>query len=832
MKNSAFPSAAMPAPELLAPAGSFDAACAAFDYGADAVYFGLKQFSARASAENFTLAELDALTAYAHALVPRRSTYLTLNTLILEEELDTVVDILADISDSGIDAVIVQDLGIARVIRTAFPHIRLHASTQMAIHNSAGARTLNALGFQRVVCARELAISEITEIAALSGMEVEVFIHGALCYSYSGLCLYSSLLRGNSGNRGKCTYPCRDLFSAAPSPAGAPEQAFLFSMKDLALPDELTALRRAGVRSFKIEGRKKSPLYVAATTAFYRRLIDGNLSPAEQRRLAAEIRTTFARPWTSLYLHNRKNEAVTDTETVGHRGVRLGSIEKIRTDRQGRTHICLTADRAVERHDGLSIELGLPGEPFGFPLGDFFLIKKNHARQAAVRAPAGAYIEVRLPPRHPRLSQGMAIFHLSSQAVKRAYPFLRPRPQLYRTRYPLTVRISVSPALITISGAVTAPYSGISATAQVSHTGTFLPCRKNSESRALAQTAFAKLGETEFYLKELFCDNSAGLFVPVSLWNTLRRDICEQLNAELADARRRRRAQLQAAIRAPAAATLDAEVPAAWSIKTDRPATLSNFTAQDYADIDEVIFELSGSDAGPPDHNTIISLARRIGAARVRLALPVITRAAETAQLKKAILFFAGEGFTRWQASNLSAWTYLTDALSPDILDLTADWPLYTLNHTAAEQLFALGVRRFTCSPEDGLRNIRAVTRRFPRQAVSVVYQDTPLFISETAATTLRQGRGNARGGYPDIPLTSSQPENILRIRRGSRTIVINSRPFYSDPQQLAAAGCRNFRVDFINRTYTAAEAVTIWRTIRSGICPAHAERRRLTPLR
>src|SRR5206468_373828 len=190
------------------------------------------------------------------------------------------------------------DLGVYHLIRRYFPELELHASTQISVHNRAGAEALRRLGFTRVVLARELTFEEVRDITAASGIETEVFIHGALCYSYSGLCLFSSQTLGRSGNRGKCAYSCRDSYEVRGAPLDLrdgspvhrdPRTGFPFSMKDLALPDHLPALRAAGVSCFKIEGRKKSPLYVATTTDYYRRLLDGRLDADERPAIEADL---------------------------------------------------------------------------------------------------------------------------------------------------------------------------------------------------------------------------------------------------------------------------------------------------------------------------------------------------------------------------------------------------------------------------------------------------------------------------------------------------------------------------------------------------------------
>ncbi|MHB8763722.1 MAG: peptidase U32 family protein, partial [Deferrisomatales bacterium] len=256
--------AAQRRPELLSPAGGPEAGYAALAYGADAVYLGLKRFSARAEAVNFSLEELDAFTAYAHSLTPPRRVFVALNTLLLEAELPAAVALLAGVREVGVDAVIVQDLGVARLLRRHFPGLEVHASTQMAVHSRRGVEALARLGVRRVVAARELTLDELRGLCGQTDVEIECFIHGAVCYSYSGLCLFSSHALGRSANRGACAYVCGGSFT----PEGAPEarRCLPFAMKDLALPDRLADLAGAGIASFKIEGRKKSPLYVAAGT--------------------------------------------------------------------------------------------------------------------------------------------------------------------------------------------------------------------------------------------------------------------------------------------------------------------------------------------------------------------------------------------------------------------------------------------------------------------------------------------------------------------------------------------------------------------------------------
>ena len=262
-------------PELLAPAGNWDCARAAVENGADAIYFGLSRFNARMRADNFTEADLPALMEFLHRRGVRG--YVTFNTLIFPDELAAAEDYLRAIIAAGVDAAIVQDIGVCRLIRRLSPDFPIHGSTQMTVTSAAGAEFVRALGCQLVVLARECSIREIdairAELAARNApLPLEVFVHGALCVAYSGQCLTSEALGGRSANRGECAQACRmpyDLISDNQTvPLG--DRRYLLSPQDLAGLDAIADLVRVGVASLKIEGRLKSPEYVAGITRVYR----------------------------------------------------------------------------------------------------------------------------------------------------------------------------------------------------------------------------------------------------------------------------------------------------------------------------------------------------------------------------------------------------------------------------------------------------------------------------------------------------------------------------------------------------------------------------------
>ena len=265
--------------ELLAPAGSFDVMKACYSAGADAVYMGLNRFSARAYAANASVEDYTDAIRYAHKR--GKKLYLTVNTLFKEHELEEIYGLLAPLYTVGLDAVIVQDLGVISRIREMFPELPVHASTQMTVTGPGAVRILQTLGVKRVIPARELSLGELRRIKEETGIELECFIHGALCYSYSGQCLFSSMAGGRSGNRGRCAQPCRmsySVFDEKEKEAVSLCDGYVLSLKDLNTLDLLPAILDAGVDSLKIEGRLKKAEYAAGVTSVYRKYLDLYLS--------------------------------------------------------------------------------------------------------------------------------------------------------------------------------------------------------------------------------------------------------------------------------------------------------------------------------------------------------------------------------------------------------------------------------------------------------------------------------------------------------------------------------------------------------------------------
>jgi putative protease len=819
--------------ELLAPAGGPDAAFAAFQFGADAIYLGLKKFSARAEAENFTLAEVDEITAYAHSLQPRRRVFVTINTLIRQDELAELVEAISALADIGVDAIIVQDLGVYHLVRERFPQLDLHASTQLSVHNRAGAEALRRLGFRRVVLARELTLEEVRDITAASGIKTEVFIHGALCYSYSGLCLFSAQTLGRSGNRGKCAYSCRDSYEVANAPLSLrdgspvrrdPRRGFPFSMKDLALPDHIPTLRGAGVSCFKIEGRKKSPLYVATTTSYYRKLIDGELRDNERPDMEAEMQSVFSRPWTRLFVQSHKDKEVADRDTVGHRGTLVGRVQAVHGGAEPRLRF--RTSRALERHDGLQIDLPVLGKPFGFAVERLWIATpgRHGKRQEVFEAAADTLVEVSLPRDHPDIPVGAPVYCSSSQAVKQKYRHSRPKPGLFRTRRPIAVEVIATGAeVIAIGRLVNREPNESTVQVRRTLTGPFPSARDRTSLESAARGAFEKLGDTPLMLDSFTYRNDAGVFVPLSRLNQLRRELAADLEKTLRQKHAERVDHLQAAAGPTQLPSIETQAGFRWSIKVDRLAFLDALEESDLAGIEEIIVDIAR------DHPALLAekldhWAGRLGRERMRLALPALTRSWEERGLRHKIESLRAAGWSKWEAANLSAWSYLgLDPAhpQPDTLDLSTDWSVYVLNRLAAQALERMGVRRFTLSPEDGLDNVRSLLQEFAPRAVLIVYQDTPLFLAESCAYANLIGGcpGKANCNFESMEMVSSHGEKVTALDYHCRTIVLNLGPFCLSTRlgELRRAGAVCLRADFLYRNYDAVEVRRRWRLLRAG---------------
>jgi putative protease len=542
------PNTAVSRPELLAPAGNPQALRAAVENGADAVYLGGKSFGARASAENFDRQELGEALAYAHLRGVK--VYVTANTLVDNGEFGELSEFLLFLYREGADALLVQDLGAVAWARRVLPELPLHGSTQMTVHNAAGVQFLAGLGLRRVVLARETSYQELLEIRRQSALELEVFVHGALCISYSGQCLFSSMVGGRSGNRGSCAQPCRmaytlvdDRGGQVPHPlervlggsGGACTGQHLLSTRDLMLLEKLPQLVQAGVAALKIEGRMKRPEYVATVVRIYRNALDRAWRDPERYQVSEEevrdLAQVFNRGFTTGYFDGRPGRLLMSYTRPNNRGLYLGRVLKT-TPGKGvvfKTRLPLRVGDGIEfwmqkgDREGITVHsmlLHLPAaEPAGCPPGD----------PVSAAAP-GSEVEIAVPF---VVKPGDRVFKTHDERL-----ISEARLSFTGTgRLKIPVRIVVRACRGDPLELEAVDADGIRVTVKGTLPGEI--ALKHPLTPEVAQAQIERLGNTPFTLAGLDCDLDGTAMYPLSELNTVRRDLTAALESARLDRFRR-----------------------------------------------------------------------------------------------------------------------------------------------------------------------------------------------------------------------------------------------------------------------------------------------------
>lgn len=404
-------------PELLAPAGNLSCAIRAFESGADAVYAGLSRFNAREGADNFDYDDMSKLSAYAKSR--DRRFYITLNTLLKEDELDAALRQVEEIRALEPDALIVQDPGLIRLLSRFFPDIPLHASTQMGIHNSAGVEMARQLGMERVILERQVDMADLRQICSDSPLEIEVFIHGALCCSLSGMCLFSSWMGGWSGNRGRCKQPCRRRFHT--EGADGKQSGFFFSTQDLYALDLISEYRKLGIASLKIEGRLKKEEYIENTVKAYRMMLDARPGEEGQRLGEAKqlLSKSYGRRWSHGFAQENDRRNLIQYRSPGVSGLLVGEVSG-----GGTSYIEVKLSRSLGRGDRVRIQDSSGGEASAFTVLDLRM-----GGRKVNRADAGKRVQISC--REPQ-KPGSRVYKVA-ESRKRKLPELGNLP-LHRRR--------------------------------------------------------------------------------------------------------------------------------------------------------------------------------------------------------------------------------------------------------------------------------------------------------------------------------------------------------------------------------------------------------------
>ncbi len=748
-------------PELLAPAGSLESFFAALEKGADAVYAGLQDFSARARAKNFTLPQMERMLAYAHG--QNRKIYVTLNTLVKEKELPQLVDTLAALAGMRVDGVILQDLAVARLIRNHFPSIPLHASTQMTIHNTPGVRMLEELGFQRVVLARELAIDEVAAIAASSPVEIECFVHGALCFSISGQCFFSSLLGGHSGNRGRCAQPCRRLYNHRG------KEGYYFSTSDLSAIEMIPDLVKAGVKSLKIEGRMKSAEYVASVVEAYRSVLDAPEKSRKEALTAAKgiLKYSFGRTPTKGFLASQQPDDIANPWQKGGTGRFIGQIKGIK----GKSLI-------FETRDPLRVGDRLRAQPKSDMPGQAWTVREIVVnRKKCMEASAGTLVEVETPF---SFSVGDSIYKVSS---REAYTLsdnacLRRLEGVRGDKLPCRLVVSMKNERLCISASV----SGYQH--EFSFPLASLAPARSGDMQAVLTGQFSKCGETPFTLESLSAPDFPAVLIPSALFKDLRRSFYRQLleasssvfREQLASARKEALRELEL-VRTSVGRTLPRETltvvidePKEWRfpLQNGADATLLPLSKATIHQLASVVPRMRGSEES------------------IIWQIPFILFDREVPLYRDTIRSLHDAGFRRFEAANLSHFELLRGL---DGIHISTWHRCFSLNSQALAAWKELGARSATLYLEDDSANIAdllgagvEIERRV------MVYSPLPVMTTKIRIKDV----------HANTPLRSDRGETYRVTSHDGLQTISSSLPFSltAHHTELRQKGCCSFVID------------------------------------
>ncbi|MDV6033013.1 MAG: U32 family peptidase [Phycisphaera sp. RhM] len=723
-------------PELLAPAGDWDCARAAIENGADAIYFGLDcGFNARHRAKNFHLDDLPELMKLLRSRGVRG--YTTMNTLVFPSELPRLVPVIERIAESGVDAVLVQDFGVARLVREICGELEIHASTQMSLTSAETIAVASQLGLERVVLARELSVAEIGKIAAATEMPLEVFIHGALCVAYSGQCLTSESLGGRSANRGQCAQACRLPYEVIcdGKDVDLDDVRYLLSPQDLAGYDSIVALMQAGIASLKIEGRLKTPEYVANLTKHYRRAIDqavaeGRVTVSDKARQEMEL--SFSRGFTPGWLEGNDHKRLVPGRHSAKRGIPLGRVLQIDGDR---IQTRLAAD--VSLGDGLGIEsTETDGSDQAMQGGRVYSLHSGRGeKQKTMRSGQTAWIGFgRGEIDWSKIAEDGSVFKNDDPKLNR-----RLRAS-FNVADPVTRR-DIDINVVAVTGQPLRVTATLSDAARLTETvcsdGALARANKHPATESMLAEKLSRLGATAFRMRKLDAVISGEPMVPASLINELRRRVMERLG------RRIEQPPPRSIHVAAGEAMLDPISSGDPPVEKSRIAvlcrSLDQVKAATEAAVDLIYVDFHDVRQYAKVSEIVAAESIPFGIATVRIQKP-----AEMGLLR--VLPRHRPDFIL--ARNLAALEFFRDSS----IETIADFSLNVANHRSAEWIRSLGARRVTASYDLNCDQLADLIDSVPPDWMEVVlHQHIPMFHMEHCVfcSVLSPGTNKTNCGRP-----------------------------------------------------------------------------------
>lgn len=821
-------------PELLSPAGDRDCLVAAIENGADAVYFGLRAHNARARAANFGLDELPEVMALLHGRGVRG--YVALNTLIFPAELEAVEATVRQVAAAGVDAVIVQDLGLCRLIRALTPDLEIHASTQMSVTSAEGVKLAEELGCSRVILARELSLKEIARVRAAARLPVEVFVHGALCVAYSGQCLTSEALGGRSANRGECAQACRMAYQVVcdGQDVDLGDVQYLLSPQDLAAYDLIPQLSALGVASVKIEGRLKTPEYVANITRSYRRAIDAAAAGREvafERREVQDMEMSFSRGFTHGFLDGNNHKVLVRGDYAKKRGIFLGRVTRIQGDR-----VRLDLAGPVKPGDGVVFDgeerAGVPEQG-----GRVYSVERpGRSPNRGGAAPGAGRGELSAGPAElsfgrrdidtRQLKVGQRVWKTDDPELsRRLRGTFQGAPQ---RRVALEVQVrAVAGEPLTVQARTPA---GLEARVQSAEPLAVAQNRPASVEEIREQVE--RLGGTIYELGALDATIAGEPLVPKSLLNQLRRELVGRLD-ELA-AQPPARALASEPVLPQLRATLWGGANPRETAAEPRMAVLCRHTPQALAAIESGVRTLY------LDYHDIKAHAGAVAAikaaavdAEVLVATPRIEKPGEGNLFK----YLAKSGADGLLVRNAGGMAFCADRGIPFV----ADFSLNAANELAVEWLKAKGALRVTASYDLSFEQLDDLLQAAPPEWLEVViHQHMPMFHMEHCVfcAVLSPGTDRTNCGRPcdrhEVKLRDRVGmEHPLHADVGCRNTLFNAVPQTAAEflPRLIERGARHLRVEFLDdgpedvarvlRLYGEAlsgerDARTLWKELKA----------------
>lgn len=805
------------APELLAPAGDWDCARAAIENGADAIYFGLDcGFNARHRAKNFHLDDLPELMTLLRGRGVRG--YTTMNTLVFPSELPRLVPVIERIADSGVDAVLVQDFGVARMVRAICSELEIHASTQMSLTSAETIAVAAELGLSRVVLARELSLAEIQKIAAATEMPLEVFVHGALCVAYSGQCLTSESLGGRSANRGQCAQACRLPYELICDGRDVDlgDVRYLLSPQDLAGYDSIVALMQSGIASLKIEGRLKTPEYVANLTKHYRGAIDQAITEGQvtiSAKAKEEMELSFSRGFTPGWLEGNDHKRLVPGRHSAKRGIFLGHVLEIQGDR-----ICTRLAADVSTGDGLGIEsTATDGSDQAMQGGRVYSLHTlDGEKKKTIRAGQMVWIGFgRGEIDWSEVAQDGSVFKNDDPKLNRRLraSFNVSDPV---TRRDVDFRVTAvvgQPLEVTASLAFASAREETDLVVSARSDDVLQRANKHPATAAMLTEKLNRLGATAFRMRGLDAHIEGGPMVPASTINDLRRRVIEQLAARVEQPPRR---SIHAAAGHAMLAAIESGDPPEQEPKLSVLCrTLEQVAAAADAGVDLIYVDFHDVRRYADVSDIVVPRSIPFGIASVRMQKP-----GEMGLLR--VLRRHNPDFIL--ARNLAAIDFFRDSTIRTI----ADFSLNVANHRSAEWIRSLGVRRVTASYDLNSDQLADLTDSVPGDWLEVVlHQHIPMFHMEHCVfcSVLSPGTNKTNCGRPcDDHVVQLRDrvgaEHTLQADVACRNTLYNATPQSGAETVtgLLTAGVRWFRLEMLEESERQLiETVGLYRDLLDG---------------